>query len=384
VPIWSSRTGSHEKRTWRASPFFAGAFACLGLLSLAACSPTDANQSTSQPPAVKIVTVASMEPRVSRFTGVIRARTESNLGFRVAGKISERLVDPGDRVREGQPLMRLDPIDFELALNSARAAIAAARAQKVQAAADEERGRKLLASGWTSAQAYDQRKAAADSADAQLAAAEAQAQQVANQAQYTELKADAPGVIMEVPTEPGQVVATGQTVIKLARDGAREAEINLPEDKLSIANSGATAILYGAPGISYPAKLRELSAVADPVTRTYRARYVLSGAGENAPLGATVTLQLRPDAEGGSVLQIPVGALRDVGEGYAVWVYDPKSSAVSLRPVKVTRLGEERAEIADGLKPGEDIVALGVHLLEPGEKVVAAGSGSTTIAARVP
>jgi RND family efflux transporter MFP subunit len=383
VSIWSIRTGSHGKRTWRVSPFFVGAFAYLGLLSLAACSPTEANQSTSEPPAVKIITVASTEPRTFRFTGVIRARTESNLGFRVAGKISERLVDPGDRVQEGQPLMRLDPIDFQLALNSAKAAVAAARAQKVQAAADEERGRKLVASGWTSAQAYDQRKQAADSADARLAAAEAQAQQVANQAQYTELKADAPGVIMEVPTEPGQVVATGQAVIKLARDGAREAEINLPEDKLSIANSAATAILYGAPG-TYPAKLRELSAVADPVTRTYRARYVLSGGGENAPLGATVTLQLRPSAEGRSVLQISVGGLRDVGEGYAVWVYDPKSSAVSLRPVKVTRLGEEAAEIADGLKPGEQIVALGVHLLEPGEKVVAAASGSTTVAARTP
>jgi multidrug efflux pump subunit AcrA (membrane-fusion protein) len=116
------RAAPDAKRTWRPSPFFAGAFACLGLLSLAACGPTDAKQSTSEPPAVKIVAVASMEPRTSRFTGVIRARTESNLGFRVAGKIFERLVDPGDRVREGQPLMRLDPIDFELALNSAQAA----------------------------------------------------------------------------------------------------------------------------------------------------------------------------------------------------------------------------------------------------------------------
>ena len=168
---------------------------------------------------------------------MIRARTESNLGFRVGGKIFERLVDPGDHVRLGQPLMRLDRTDFTLALNAARASVEAARAQMIKAKADEERSRRLVGDGWTSKQTYDQNKAAADAAIAQFANAEAQASQIANQAGYSELQADADGVVMEVPTEPGQVVAAGQTVVKLARDGAREAEVFLPEGSRQLARA---------------------------------------------------------------------------------------------------------------------------------------------------
>jgi RND family efflux transporter MFP subunit len=345
--------------------------AMLAFLLLSACSE-NAAQPVSAPPRVRITTVVPRPADVARFTGVVRARTESNLGFRVSGKILERLVDPGDRVRAGQPLMRLDPIDFALALNSAQAAVEAARAQQVRAAADEQRSRKLVASGWTSAQVYDQNKATADAASAQLAAAEAQARQVANQAQYAELQADADGIIMEVPAEPGQVVAAGQAVVKLARDGPREAEINLPEGARSLAAASATATLYADPGAGYPAKLRELSAVADPTTRTYRARYVLSGGAESAPLGATVTVRLPVQGGGQESVSVPVGALRDEGGGYAVWVYDPKTSAVALRSVRVARLGEEVAVVTAGLNAGDRVVALGAHLLEPGEKVIAA------------
>ena len=148
---------------------------------------------------VQTIEAATVSGGVARYTGVIRARTESNLGFRVGGKIFERLVDPGDRVRLGQPLMRLDRTDFSLALNAARASVEAARAQMIKAKADEERSRKLVGDGWTSKQTYDQNKAAADAAIAQFANAEAQASQIANQAGYSELQADADGVVMEVP-----------------------------------------------------------------------------------------------------------------------------------------------------------------------------------------
>jgi RND family efflux transporter MFP subunit len=171
-------------------------------LVLAACSPAE-TAVNPEPPLVQIAEVAPGVGGVSRYTGVIRARTESNLGFRVGGKIFERLVDPGDRVRLGQPLMRLDRTDFTLALNAARASVEAARAQMIKARADEERSRKLVGDGWTSRQTYDQNKAAADAAIAQFANAEAQASQIENQASYSELKADADGVVMEVPSYPG-------------------------------------------------------------------------------------------------------------------------------------------------------------------------------------
>jgi RND family efflux transporter MFP subunit len=254
------------------------AFLLLTPLALAACSPAE-TAVPPEPPLVQIVAVAPGTAGVARYTGVVRARTESNLGFRVGGKISERLVDPGDHVRLGQPLMRLDRTDFTLALNAARASVEAARAQMIKAKADDERSRKLVGEGWTSKQTYDQNKAAADAAIAQFANAEAQASQVSNQAGYSELQADADGVVMEVPTEPGQVVAAGQTVVKLARDGAREAEVFLPEGSRHLAKGAASATLYAEGEATYPARLRELSATADPATRTYRARYILSGGG---------------------------------------------------------------------------------------------------------
>ena len=353
----------------------------LGLpaLALAACSPAE-TAVPSEPPLVQTVAVAPATAGIARYTGVIRARTESNLGFRVGGKIFERLVDPGDHVRLGQPLMRLDRTDFTLALNAARASVEAARAQMIKARADEERSRKLVGDGWTSKQTYDQNKAAADAAIAQFANAEAQASQVANQAGYSELQADAAGVVMEVPTEPGQVVAAGQTVVKLARDGAREAEVFLPEASRQLAKGAASATLYAEGETTYPARLRELSATADPATRTYRARYILSGGGETAPLGATVTLRLTP-AEAGrkASVDVPLGALFDVGHGTAVWRYDAETQTVSAQPVSLGRMSEEGAEIVTGLAPGDRIVALGAHLLKAGQAVRQAPSSLTGV-----
>jgi RND family efflux transporter MFP subunit len=338
-------------------------------LALAACSPAE-TAVPPEPPLVQTIAVAPAEGVVARYTGVVRARTESNLGFRVGGKIFERLVDPGDHVRLGQPLMRLDRTDFTLALNAARASVEAARAQMIKAKADEERSRKLVGDGWTSKQTYDQNKAAADAAIAQFANAEAQASQIANQAGYSELQADADGVVMEVPSEPGQVVAAGQTVVKLARDGAREAEVFLPEGSRGLAQGTASATLYAEGETTYPAKLRELSATADPATRTYRARYILLGGGESAPLGATVTLRLKPaQAAPTTSVSIPLGALFDQGGGSAVWRYDAETQTIVAQPVAVARLSAESAEVVSGLNPGDQIVALGAHLLKAGQKV---------------
>jgi RND family efflux transporter MFP subunit len=356
------------------------AFLVLAPLALAACSPAETAVPV-KPPLVQIIAVAPGTAGVARYTGAIRARTESNLGFRVGGKVSERLVDPGDHVRLGQPLMRLDRTDFTLALNAARASVEAARAQMIKAKADEERSRKLVGDGWTSKQTYDQNKAAADAAIAHFANAEAQASQVANQAGYSELLADADGVVMEVPTEPGQVVAAGQTVVKLARDGAREAEVFLSEGSRPLAKGAASATLYAEGEATYPARLRELSATADPATRTYRARYILSGGGETAPLGATVTLRLKPLETGRAAsVNVPLGALFDSGHGSAVWKFDADTETVTAQPVSVARLSEESAEVVSGLSPGDRIVSLGAHLLKAGQAVRQAPSSLTGVA----
>ena len=318
----------------------------------------------------QLVEVAVAKPAVASertFTGIIAARVQSNLGFRVPGKVVERLVDVGQEVHAGQPLMRLDQKDLALALAAKENAVAAARAAAVQARDDEVRYRQLAADGWASRQKYEQVKAAFDTAAAQLAAAEAQAGVARNEAGYSWLLADADGTVVETLAEPGQVVAAGQTVVKLAHAGPREATVNLPETVRPAIGSPALARVYGSASVPSPARLRQLSDAADAASRTYEARYVLDGEASLAPLGATVTVTL---STGGTsdVVEVPLGALYDNGQSSGVWVVDPHASSVSLRAVQIRWLAEEAA-VVSGVRPGERVVALGAHLLHQGERV---------------
>src|SRR5204863_8289985 len=188
--------------------------------------------------------------------------------------------------------MRLDPKDLDLALTAKENAVAAARALAAQARADEARYRQLTADGWVSRQRYDQAKAAIDSAEAQLAAAEAQADVARNEAGYSRLLADADGTVVETLAEPGQVVAAGQTGVKLAHAGPRDTTVNLPETVRPAIGSPALARVYGGASVPSPARLRQLSDAADAASRTYEARYLLDGEASLAPLGATVTVTL--------------------------------------------------------------------------------------------
>jgi RND family efflux transporter MFP subunit len=325
----------------------------------------------ASPRLVRTYTVISSHGGDEEYTGVIHARTESDLGFRVPGKILEKLVKAGDHVKRGQALMRLDPTDLRLAANAAQSAVEAARAQNKRALADELRQRELVAIKAVSVQEYEQAKSAADATTAQLNSAVAYSMQLKNQVGYAVLRADADGVVMEIPADVGQVVGAGNVVVRLAQDGAREAVVNLPEGNEKIARSMATASLYADSGQTFPAKLRELSAMADPLTRTYQARYSLGGVGENAPLGATVTVHLNGKNHSGVAQQyeIPVGALYDGGTGTSVWVINPNTSTLSRRPVEVVKLGSETALVSKGLKQGERILALGAHLVKEGERV---------------
>jgi RND family efflux transporter MFP subunit len=329
--------------------------------------PVDA----TYPRLVRAFTVISAGSDSMEYTGVIHARTESDLGFRVPGKIIEKLVKAGDQVKRGQALMRLDPTDLRLAANSARETVEAARAQNKRALADELRQRGLVEIKAVSVQEYEQAKSAADATTAQLNSAVAYSSQLKNQEGYAVLRAEADGVIMEIPADVGQVVGAGSVVVRLAHDGAREAVVNLPEGHTKIAKSTAVASLYSDSGQSFPAKLRELSAMADPITRTYQARFSLDGAGKNAPLGATVTVHLNGETRSGAMQQyeIPVGALHDSGNGTSVWVINPEASTLSRRAIDVAKLGSETALVSKGLKPGERILALGAHLVKEGERV---------------
>lgn len=317
---------------------------------------------------VRLATASPAAASERAFTGVVTARVITDLGFRVGGKVVERLVDTGQVVKAGQPLMRIDNNDLDLAIAAKDQAVFAAKARVIQTAADEVRYRNLYPTGATSKESYEKAKADADSARATLAAAEADARVAHNQGGYSLLVADADGTVVDTSAEPGQVVVAGQIVVKLAHAGPREAAIYLPETLRPKVGSLAEADLYGAGDAKGPAHLRQLSDAADAQTRTYEARYVLEGDAATAPLGATVTVRIAGAAPASDVA-VPLGALDDNGTSQGVWIFDKATSTVSFQPVKVKRLESETAILSAGLKPGDDVVALGGHLLREGEKV---------------
>lgn len=336
--------------------------AVLMLLALAACG-SGAPDEAAKGPLVRTAVVGDAADAPLRYTGVVRSRTESDLGFRVGGKVVQRLVDPGQRVRRGQVLMRIDATDLQLQASASRDQVRSAEAQAAQATAEEARQRRLLDAGAVSRSAYDAARAASESAQAAAAAARSGARQAGNQASYGTLVADADGVVTEVLAQPGQVVAPGAVVVRLARAGNREAAIAVPETQLATLPRTGQAYVYGST-TPIPAQLREVAGVADPLTRTFDARFVLSQS--EIPLGSTVTVEL-PRATAAEI-QVPLTALHDPGSGPGVWVVRDKK--VRFRPVRVARLGEEAASIVPGsLSAGERIVTLGANQLREGEAV---------------
>jgi RND family efflux transporter MFP subunit len=335
------------------------------LLSLGGCKKPEADARTADA-LVRLVAVEPASPEQRAFTGTVAARVQSDLGFRVSGKVVERLVDTGQVIQAGAPLYRIDPTDFEHAIAAQMGNVAAAKARLIQATADEKRYRRLLPTGAVSASEYDAAKAAADSARALLDAAQAQLKIAQDERQYSTLLADAEGTVVEALAEPGQVVSAGQVVARIAHVGPREAAVNLPETVRPAIGSAAQASLYGLDR-RWPAHLRQLSDAADPLTRTYEARYVLEGDAATAPLGATVTILLPNEAA--DRMAVPLGALSDEGKAPGVWVFDEKTSTVMFRPVRIDQVGAETAILSSGVSVGEQIVALGAHLLHDGQRV---------------
>jgi RND family efflux transporter MFP subunit len=357
------------------------AVGAVSALVLGACTAESAADPRTEPPLVRTSLVDDAGAVSRAFTGVVAARIQSDLGFRVPGKLLERFVDTGETVTKGQRLARIDPADLNLAAHAQQEAVAAAHALAKQTAADEVRYRNLRERGAVSASAHEQAKAAADVAAAQLRAVEAQASVARNASRYATLFADADGVVMETLVEPGQVVGAGQVVIRVAHAGPREAIVQLPETLRPALGSLGQATLYGNGSHGVPAKLRQLSDVADPMTRTFEARYVLEDELAEAPLGTTVTIRIA-DARTAApaAFQIPIAALLDAGKGPGVWVIAAQPNRVTWRPVTVVRVDDEHAYISGKFSEGERIVSLGAHLLREGQPVRLADEASAKIA----
>ncbi|GAB2528998.1 efflux RND transporter periplasmic adaptor subunit [Simplicispira piscis] len=321
--------------------------------------------------AVKLVTVGVEALQAYQdYSGEVRARTESRLGFRVAGKIVQRQAELGQRVRAGQALAQLDPQDYQLAASAAQAQVSVAQTQHDLAAADFQRFAALKAQNFISGAELDRREASLKAARATLAQARAQASAQGNQATYTRLVSDVDGVVTAVDAEVGQVVSAGTPVLRIAQDGARDVVFAVPEDKVTRLRVGqAVTVRSWSGGETLQARVREVAASADPVTRTFVVKAGIE-AGQVPPLGATV--HVTPEALGAvgrSAIKLPTTALRQEGAATAVWVYEPDTGTVRSQAVQVVTADGNEAVITDGLVPGMQVVSTGVHVLTPGQKV---------------
>jgi multidrug efflux system membrane fusion protein len=346
------------------------------VISLAAACDKK-QESAPQPRLVNVVrvTVDTADGDVA-YSGEVRARYETNLGFRVAGKIVARNVEVGSLVRSEAVLARLDPEDQQLNTRGAQSQLEAAKSEFEQTKAELERYTDLLKKNFISRAEYERRLNTFNLAKARLEQAQAQLSVSKNQAGYTELVADHGGVVTAILAEVGQVVTAGQTVMKLARTDEKEVVISIPENRLAdlSAVGEITVTLWADPSKIYRGKVREVSPSADPVTRTYAARISMLDADASVSLGMTANVYLKELRRGATML-LPATALFQDGDKAAVWVVDPATSQVNLVPVEVGEYMEDKVAILSGLNPGDIVVRAGVHKLFAGEKVRMAGDG---------
>lgn len=319
-----------------------------------------------------LLVVGESAGQTLEFAAELRARSESRLSFRVGGKLTERRVGLGDVVKPGQVLARLDARDLQLAQDAARAAMQAARVSRDQAGADYKRFVDLHKQGFISAAELERRDAAFKAAQAQLDQAKAQAEAQLNQAAYAALVADVAGVVTGVDAEPGMVVGPGTPVLRVAHEGPKDIVFSVPEHMISSLRAAAslpgalTVKLWGEQQLAMPAKLREVAAAADPVTRTF---LVKADAGRiDARLGqtATVSLALPKQAQ---AIKLPLSAVLEQQGKSSVWLLDAKTMTVSLQPIRVGGADGNEVLVTEGLSAGQEVVSAGVHVLTPGLKV---------------
>jgi len=342
-------------------------------LAFAVFALTGCNEKAAEAPApgrpVLIATVhyAAETPERS-FVGTIRPRIETDMGFRVPGKVAKRLVEVGQTVDIGQPLATLDEVDLKLQAEQSEAEFSAATGVLAQAGAAEQRARDLRAKGWTTDAQMDQSRAAADEARARLSRAERSVELTKNSLSYATLVADTRGVVTATLIDAGKVVASGQTAIRVARFAEKEAVVAIPETLVGRAKDGtATVTLWSDADRKYAAKLREIAPAADPATRTYLAKFSLPDAGESVSLGMTATLTLS-DAATERVARLPLSALYSQGGDPSLYIVDDAGD-VTLKPVVVKSYESNSVVITGGVPEGARVVALGVQKLDPAQKV---------------
>jgi RND family efflux transporter MFP subunit len=303
------------------------------------------------------------------LTGRIEAEDEAALAFRIAGRVIENTMKLGDRVRPGQVVARLEPHNELNALRAAQASLAAANALLVRSRNHFARQETLVKQGWTSKKAYDAARQELQAAQSQVETAGAQVKVAQDLVSYTELKADGPGVLTEIGPRAGEVVQAGQAIVRLARDGGRDAVFDVPARLLrSAPRDGEIAVsLADDTGVRTTGRVRAVAPQADPVTRTFTIKVALKKPPDAMRLGATVNghIQLKADA----AIEIPATALVKADREPAVWIVDASSLTVSMRPVDVGRYDPDKVLISRGLDAGEIVVTAGVHALHPGQKI---------------
>lgn len=350
------------------SKLLAGASLAFLAVALAGCNDKVANVQAPKRPVLVATTHYEAETPERSFVGTIRPRIEADMGFRVPGKVAKRLVEVGQTVEVGQPLAVLDQVDLKLQADQAAAELSAATGVVAQAVAAETRAKELKAKGWNTDAQLDSARAAADEARARLERAERSVDLTRNSLSYATLAADHRGVVTATLVEPGQVVAAGQTAIRVARFAEKEAVVAIPETLVERARTGSASVtLWSEPNKKYAARLREISPSADPATRTYLAKFSLPGADDKVELGMTAMLTLS-DPKTTRVARLPLSALYDAGGKPSFYVVD-EAGDISLKPVTVKAYESNDVVITGGVDEGTKVVALGVQKLDPGQKV---------------
>jgi multidrug efflux system membrane fusion protein len=341
-----------------------------GMLLLAACTDQPAKTEDIRPVRVLVVAPSGAKNQVE-LAGEVQPRYESRLGFRVGGKVIARKVDVGTVVRRGQLLMQLDASDFQLAQAQAKASVSAADSTLSLAQADLNRYRELRQKNFVSQAVLESKEAAYKAALANHEQATVGLRVQANQSSYTSLMADADGVVTGIDAEVGQVVSPGMPVVRIARTGEKEIRVSIPEDQVAKLKriSDVTVRTWANPELVLEGRLRELSPMADPATRTFTAKIALPKAGSDIQLGMTATVSFASEAAPG--IRLPLTALFNHKEKTAVWVVE--QGAVKLVMVDVSGAVGNEIVIASGLAPGQVVVTAGVNLLREGQKVTVLG-----------
>lgn len=353
------------------SPFRLAALALSGVALLAACSkPVEKTEDVRPVRAIRLV--AGNVDIAAEFPGEVRARTESRLGFRVGGKIVARKVDVGTIVKRGQVLMQLDPQDLQLAQAQANAGLKAAESNRDLALAEMKRYQELREKNFVSQAVLDGKETAFKAAQASYEQALAAYRNQSNQAGYTTLISDIDGVVTGVDAEVGQVVAAGSPVVRVAKSGEKEIVIGIPEDKVDTLRSISDVRVrtWANPGDSFPGKIRELSPVADPATRTYTAKIAIPNVPEGVKLGMTAYVTFVAKTSD-AMIQLPLTALFQQKSATSVWVIE--NGAVKPVPVEVAGSAGNAILVSGGVLPGQTVVTAGVNLLKTGQKVTILG-----------